>query len=79
MVCVITRLTKIMGLAIKRDLHENVATLALGLVTIIVTVGLTIIITTRPTLATPKLATTITTLASGLLILVNLTFDTNIT
>lgn len=62
-----------MGFIIKKDLHENVATLALGLATTIITIELTTIIATRPTL------TTLTTLAPGLPIHVNLTFDTNIT
>lgn len=82
MVCAVTRLTKIMGLVIRRDLHKNVVTLAFGLARTILTVELTIIITTRPTLttlATPELATTITTLTLGLPIHVNLTFDPNIT
>ncbi len=68
-----------MGFIIKKDLHENVATLALGLATTIITIELTTIIATRPTLTTLELATTITTLAPGLPIHVNLTFDTNIT
>jgi hypothetical protein len=82
MVCAITRFTKVMGFIIKKDLHENVATLALGLATTIITIELTTIIATRPTLTTLttlELATTITTLAPGLPIHVNLTFDTNIT
>jgi len=58
-----------MGLAIRRDLHENVATIALGLAKTILTIRVTTIATTRPIVAT------ITTLASSLPIHVNLTFD----
>jgi hypothetical protein len=52
MVCVITWFTKVMGLAIRRNLHENVVVITLGLAITIIAIGLTIIITTRPTLAT---------------------------
>lgn len=41
-----------MGLAIRRNLHENVVVITLGLAITIIAIGLTIIITTRPTLAT---------------------------
>jgi hypothetical protein len=43
MVCAITWLTKVMGLTIRKDLHENVGTIALVLATMIVTIGLTTI------------------------------------
>jgi len=69
MFSVITWFTKVMGLAIRRDLHENVATIALGLAKTILTIRVTTIATTRPIVAT------ITTLASSLPIHVNLTFD----
>jgi hypothetical protein len=82
MFSVITWFTKVMGLAIRRDLHENVATIALGLARTILTIGVTTIATTRPivaTIITLELATTITTLASSLPIHVNLTFDIDTT